>query len=65
MKPFYISVPITIGETVQYHIEAFPKIQPEPEKELPQTGQWNWPVWLLLFSGLAVMCLGILILKEK
>ena len=65
MKPFYLSIPITIGETVQYHIEAFPKIQPEPEKELPQTGQRNWPVWVLLFSGLAVTSLGTLLLKQK
>lgn len=65
MKPFCVSVPITLGEQTQYEVEAFPKLERTPETELPQTGQLHLPVWGLMGSGLLMAALGILLQKRK
>jgi len=65
VKPFYISIPITVGDQVQYHVEAFPKLQRIPQTQLPQTGQAHLPVWVLMSSGLALTGLGFFLQKRK
>ena len=65
MRPFFISIPSEIDDQVQYHIEARPKLQQIPEENLPQTGQLQWPVWLLLGMGMIAMGTGTLLLKRK
>lgn len=73
-KPFVVSVPGKEDGHYIYDVDASPKVDPvtakptEPPTEppatspgdskLPQTGQLNWPVPLLVVSGLAVFALG-------
>lgn len=65
VNPFCISIPIMVGDQVQYHIEAAPKLEPLPETKLPQTGLIRYPVWGLLSGGLSLMALGLLLIKRK
>lgn len=65
MRPFFVSIPSEIDDQAQYHIEAHPKLQQIPEENLPQTGQLQWPAWLLAGMGLVAMGMGTLLLKRK
>ena len=65
VKPFCVSIPITVGDELEYHIEAFPKLEPLPETKLPQTGLMRIPVWSLLGGGLSLTALGFLLTKRK
>ena len=65
MKPFLVSIPITVGGEVQYHVEGTPKLQRIPETKLPQTGMHILPVWGLLGGGLVLTALGLLLQKRK
>lgn len=65
MSPFCVSIPLKVGDRLQYHIEAFPKLEPAPENQLPQTGQIRLPVWGLMVGGSALIILGVLLAKRK
>lgn len=64
INPFLVAIPEILDGVYHYHIEAAPKLSPEPpeptekpeEPELPQTGQLNWPVPVL--GGFGVICAG-------
>jgi hypothetical protein len=69
MKPFLVSVPYMEDGTYQYNVTAAVKseLEREPEKakppkpadpSLPQTGQLNWPIPLMVASGLALFVIG-------
>lgn len=65
MKPFLVGIPMQIGGETVYRIRATPKLSPEPETVLPQTGQNHWPVWILGGLGLVLFCTGWIIGKQK
>jgi len=65
MKPFCVSVPMSIGGKLIYHIDAKPKLEPVPGEKLPQTGQLIWPVWLLLGTGTFLVGIGLLTGKRR
>lgn len=71
MDAFLVSVPYMEDGEYQYHVTASIKSElerePEPteppptkpdDPKLPQTGQLNWPIPVLLASGAALLCLG-------
>lgn len=64
VSPFLVSVPMKDGEDWLYDVDASPKValKKAPEKpgepELPNTGQLNWPVPVLLTAGLALFAAG-------
>lgn len=70
-EPFLVSVPYydELTDTYDYTVDAFPKVdvekqtEPPPTKppQLPQTGQTNWPVPVLLVLGVGLMLLGALL----
>lgn len=63
VRPFLVTVPLTVGESVYYDIDASPKVALTPEPSapttpteptdpwLPQTGQLNWPVPVMAVAG--------------
>jgi len=72
IKPYLISVPYLSGGKYVMDVTAKPKVpleeappvptEPEPTKptdsQLPQTGQLNWPVPILVVGGLVLFLLG-------
>lgn len=65
MKPFCISLPMSVGGELVYDIIAEPKLERIPGGQLPQTGQLVWPIWVLLGGGFSLIGLGILVRKRK
>ena len=65
MKPFLVSVPITVNGRVQYEIVARPKLEEIPHGKLPQTGQLNLLVWVMMGGGIFMTGIGILIWRRK
>lgn len=79
-KPFLVSVPMYNQNTQKYDydVDASPKVaikkettptqsgttQPKPPK-LPQSGQVNWPVPVLLMVGLSMMLAGWLLRRGQ
>lgn len=70
-RPFLVSLPLQVGDTFVYGVDASPKIAPEPEPTepteptkpnappgLPQTGQTNWPIPVLGVTGLVLVAAG-------
>lgn len=71
MKPFLVSVPYLENGEYQYHVTAAIKSElerapaptaPPPttpsDSRLPQTGQLNWPIPLMIASGLMLFAAG-------
>ena len=72
ITPFIVSVPLNSDGEYLYNIDASPKVQiskeyVEPsmpyvekpkESKLPQTGQLNWPVPVLIMAGLVLLIIG-------
>lgn len=69
MKPFLVSVPYMEDGAYQYHVTATIKselerapVKTKPSKpsdpSLPQTGQVNWPIPLMVTGGLALFITG-------
>ena len=67
--PFLVSVPYMENGTYRYAVDASPKVELEkapeptkptepPEPTLPQTGQLNWPVPVLVVLGLGLFAGG-------
>lgn len=71
--PFLVSVPMMENGVYIYDVDASPKVdiekEPEPESSetepsvpaepgLPQTGQLNWPIPVLVVSGLCLFAIG-------
>ena len=65
MEPFLISIPVTINGEVIWEVEAQPKMQPLPDKFLPQTGQLHWPIPVLGGVGIILTCAGYLMIRKK
>ena len=65
MSPFYVSIPIRMGNQSRYDVEAFPKLRKIPQPQLPQTGQLIWPTWGLAGGGLLLTGLGFCLKKRK
>lgn len=75
--PFLVSVPMTENGSYIYDVEADPKVEltkapAEPEEpvtpvgpKLPQTGQLNWPIPLLVVLGLCLLSVGWLLCFGK
>ncbi len=75
IEPFLASIPMKEGGVYVYDIDAEPKLElkkeprPEPPSEpvkpsgptLPQTGQLNWPIPILLMLGLCLYFTGWLL----
>ena len=71
--PFLVSVPMTENGSYIYDVDASPKVeltkasvkpeQPETPTgpKLPQTGQLNWPIPLLVVAGLCLLSVGWLL----
>ena len=71
--PFLVSVPMTENGSYLYDVDASPKVEltkapAEPEQpetptgpKLPQTGQLNWPIPLLVVAGLCLLSAGWLL----
>lgn len=70
-EPFLISVPMLENNVYVYDVDASPKVdikkesepvEPEPSvpsgPKLPQTGQLNWPIPVLVVSGLCLFAIG-------
>jgi len=71
LNPFLISVPRLEEGAYQYHVTASVKTElerePDPteptttepkDPQLPQTGQLNWPIPVLVVGGLALFAVG-------
>lgn len=73
ITPFLVSVPLWEDGAYVYGVDASPKVEvkkePEPPESpkppkpdtpgrLPQTGQLNWPVPVLVLAGLTLFSLG-------
>lgn len=72
-KPFLVSIPYMKDGVYQYEIDASPKVElfkddipvnsgktpskPSPSS-LPQTGQLNWPIPILVITGLLLFSMG-------
>lgn len=67
--PFLVRIPMTIGQKLVYDIEATPKAQipdtpntpatpVKPKPNIPQTGNIQWPKYLLLVLGGAAIVAG-------
>lgn len=81
LKPFLVSLPMYMDGTYIYDIDASPKVrtvtrkevQPEPSKpskpasgtKLPQTGQLNWPIPVMLGCGVFLIILGFILRRTK
>lgn len=77
IKPFLISLPQWDGEHYSYAVTAAAKTEPHKEPappdepntpygpKLPQTGQLNWPVPVLLVLGGVLLFTGIVMRKKK
>ena len=80
MEPFLVSVPMEENGSYIYDVDASPKVElaklpVEPSKpeqpelpggsKLPQTGQLNWLIPLLVVSGLCLLSAGWLLLFGK
>ena len=65
IEPFLISIPVTINGEVIWEVEEQPKMQPLPDKFLPQTGQLRWPVPVLGGVGIILTCAGYLMIRKK
>lgn len=63
MKPFCVSLPITVNGKLIYEINAAPKLQ--PKDKLPQTGQLVWPAWAFIGMGLTFIGIGLSNLKRE
>ena len=67
--PFLVRIPMTIGQKLVYDIEATPKVQTpntpntpatpvKPKPNIPQTGNVQWPKYLMLVLGGAAIVAG-------
>lgn len=68
--PFLVSIPTVVNGTAAYQVVAEPKfswdakpLKPavpslKPDPSLPQTGQLNWPIPVLIAMGLSLILLG-------
>lgn len=64
-EPFLVTLPMLVGETYHYHVDAGPKVSPvekeeDPNPEQPKTGQSSLPMWMFSLSAI-----GLLILTRK
>lgn len=75
INPFLISIPKWQGGEYALDVEATPKVSlegdsseppppplpPPPPPDIPQTGQLNWPVPVMAFSGAVLLVVGIIL----
>lgn len=78
LKPVLVSIPYMQDGQYQYHLTANIKAELErepvpynppptepPDPELPQTGQLNWPIPVLVMVGLILFLVGWKLVFEK
>lgn len=69
VTPFLVSVPMQEDGSYVYNVDASPKVELEkepakpvtpskPDPSLPQTGQLNWPIPVLVIAGLLLFSFG-------
>lgn len=77
-NPYFVFLPQTMNDKVQYEVIAEPKVEQNMEKpeptlpntnqtvgKLPQTGQLWWPILMLAIAGVCFIALGIIELRNK
>lgn len=71
VSPFLVSLPVLRDGVYVYEVDASPKTELEPlptepqEPDIPQTGQLNWPIPVLVVAGLGFMVLGFGLMRKK
>lgn len=80
MSPFLVSVPYQNDGIYEYQVTAVaksslaPEVETEPTEptepdkpsgDLPQTGQLNWPVLLMLTAGLLMILVGWMLKRQN
>lgn len=79
-SPFLVSLPNFENGSYNYHVNASPKVDDipvaptvpetseppdEPDEKLPQTGQLNWPIPMMVVGGLLLFVLGLCLRSGK
>ena len=79
-NPFLVSVPGIVDGQYVYEVDGTPKLDPitekpdtpdpteptnPPDPSLPQTGQLNWPIPLLVVAGLLLLTVGCWLVGSK
>lgn len=77
IQPFLISIPKFQNDTYVTDVVADPKVPletappettappTEPDEDLPQTGQLNWPVPVMAVSGAALILAGLILCTSR
>ena len=67
-SPCFLSVPETVNGELVDHVVSTPKYQwdpPEEDPQIPQTGQLQWPIPVLMISGILLCLSGIGMLPDR
>lgn len=65
MEPFVVAIPLMIDGEGSLDILAEPKLRPLSQEKLPQTGQLQWPAWLMGGMGILLAGAGIIIYRKE
>jgi len=65
MQPFILTIPLVMNGETLLDIVAEPKLERIPQDSLPQTGQLQWPVWMMGGLGILFAGAGLLIWKKE
>lgn len=62
VQPFLVTLPMLVGESYHYQVDAGPKVSPVPEvkpdnPEQPKTGQSGMPIWTFSLSAIGLFLL--------
>ena len=62
VSPFLVTLPMTVGGTYQYQVDASPKVslvrkEQETNPEQPKTGDSGWMFWIFPLSAAALLVL--------
>ena len=59
-EPFLVTLPMLMGDTYSYRVDAGPKVSPvekadDPNPEQPKTGQSALPIWMFTLSAIGLL----------